>query len=93
MLVASITAWGHYLVLLVFPVAYLAVCIGGAPTIQRVVSYAVVAVLLNLLGTWSNPYLDHHLLSKVILNYLPLYGLIWMGVLLVTTNATQRDSQ
>jgi len=83
MLAGSLIAWSHYLVFLIFPftVAFL-------HTIQKssnvnILILIIIGTTLNIVITFQGPYLNKHLVLKVLINYLPLYGIIGLGLILI----------
>ncbi|MCG3148859.1 MAG: hypothetical protein PCFJNLEI_02308 [Verrucomicrobiae bacterium] len=84
MLIASIRSWGHYLVMLIFPIAVALESVRGRPTVPRVLWVGCAVALVNVTGTMTSPWLDQHLVVKVLVNYFPLYGLVLLGGLLVS---------
>lgn len=79
MLMGSATAWGHYFVFLIFPMAVAAVRVAVNPSPRRVVWLVTILLLLNYMGTRDSPLLDRHVYLKILVNYLPLYGLLALG--------------
>lgn len=81
MLAGSATAWGHYFVFLIFPMAVAAVRVAGDPSPGRVVWLVAILLLLNYMGTLVSPFLNRHIYLKILANNLPLYGLLALGCL------------
>ena len=79
MLAGNPTSKGHYLVLLIFPMAVAAVRVAARPTVGGVAGLGALLFLLNNLDTWATPFLDRHLSLKILLNDLPLYGLLGLA--------------
>lgn len=84
MLAGSPTAWGHYLVFLIFPVVVLATRVRP----RRWVGFAVVVALLNNFGRWNfmlqESALRGHIWVKLLLNYVPLFGILGLAVFLIS---------
>jgi Glycosyltransferase family 87 len=77
MLAGISEAWGHYFVLLIFPAAVAVARVGRRPTSGRIVTLAASLVMLNLMGSWQNTWLEFAI------SYIPLYGLLLLGALFV----------
>jgi hypothetical protein len=82
MLAGSVTAWGHYFVFLIFPMAVAAACVAARPTVGRVFSFGLILWVLNFQMTVTSAFLDAHLFAKVLLNNIPFCGLVGLGVFL-----------
>ena len=80
-------AWGHYYVLLVFPVAVAAARIVQRPVSGWVATLGLSLIMLNLMGDWRSPWLEFAV------SYLPLYGLLLLGAFFVaeTTRSVPRS--
>lgn len=80
-LVAGLTAlWStqhNYFVFLAYPVAVLATRPAARPGL------AAAVLLLNCPSNITSPWFDQHLVAKVLVNYLPLYGLLLLNALFV----------
>lgn len=87
-LAGTVAAQGHYFVFLVFPVALAAVRFWHWPPTWSGVGLVVAVLLLNCPTDIAAGFLDRHLLLKVLLNYLPLVGLLIVGWLLAHAGAT-----
>jgi hypothetical protein len=96
MLAGVAGGWGHYFVLLGFPVAVAVARVAPQPTSSRMVVLGVSLVMLNLMGSWQSPWLEFAV------SYIPLYGLLLLGAFFVnetlrfrarTTNATRSAPQ
>jgi Glycosyltransferase family 87 len=83
MLAGSLRSWGHYFVVLIFPLAALGVRLAARPTPGRVLWFGATLAALNVQGTWQTPFLDQHLYLELLVNYVPFYGLVSLGVLCV----------
>jgi hypothetical protein len=79
MLAGSIRAWGHYFVLMIFPVVVAASRVRARFSVGRLVWVGLAILLLNFMATVESPWLNKHLVWKVTLNELPLYGLLLLG--------------
>lgn len=79
MLAGNPVTWGNYFVFLLYPLAALATRLAARPTAGRVAWFAAVVLLLNTQGEVAHPLWDRHLMLKVLVNYLPLYGLLTLG--------------
>jgi hypothetical protein len=77
MLAGVAEGWGHYFVLLGFPVAIAVARVAQQPTSSRVIVLGVSLVMLNLMGTWRSPWLEFAA------SYIPLYGLLLLGAFFV----------
>jgi hypothetical protein len=83
MLAGSMIAWGHYIVFLIFPFAVAAINVAERPSVFRILGLVAVWLALNCLGTLENPFLNRHLVLKVLVNYIPLLGILGLGGFLV----------
>jgi hypothetical protein len=73
-MLAGITeAWGHYFVILAFPVAVAVARIVQRPTCGRGVILGISLVMLNVMTSWQSPWLEFAV------SYIPLYGLLLLG--------------
>jgi len=79
MLLSSLLTWGHYLVFLIFPFTVVAVQIARKPNAKEILILLLVWLSLNCLGTLENQFLDKHITIKVIVNYIPLFGILGLG--------------
>jgi hypothetical protein len=70
----------NYFVFLIFPVAAAAVRVAAKPSGGKIIWFALLLIALNDLNTADAPFLDEHLYLKVLLNYVPLYGLISLAI-------------
>jgi Glycosyltransferase family 87 len=97
MLAGSMRSWGHYFVFLIFPMGVMAAQVVGRATARRSMLLGVVFVLLNLQATWQNAFLNQHMYLKILVNYLPFYGLIVLGLFLARSRnepkALQPDTE
>jgi hypothetical protein len=80
MLAGNITTRGHYFVFLIFPVVVAAARVRANLSGARFLWFAMMLLMLNTLGTQATPFLDRHIYLKIIANYIPLYGLIGLGI-------------
>ena len=80
MLIASGKASGTYLVFVIFPMAVAAARLAARPSLAGVIFYGGLLVALNDLDTRATPFLDRHLYGKIFVNYIPLYGLVALGI-------------
>ena len=80
MLASSLIAWGHYLVFLIFPFAVAVVQVRAKPSSWRVFGLVAVWLFFNCVVAMESPFLNEHLVLKVIVNYLPLYGILGLGI-------------
>jgi hypothetical protein len=78
-LVGSVIAWGHYLVFLFFSFALAAVRTIEKPTSLRIGGLFVSWLTLNNMQIWEPSFLTDHPMIKVLINNLPLFGIIWLG--------------
>ena len=83
MLACGVTTWGHYLVFLIFPLAWLAMQVARRPSPGGVVLCGLLFLTLNDLDTWAGPVLDRHIHLKILVNFVPLYGMLALGGWLV----------
>jgi hypothetical protein len=83
MLAGSLIAWGHYLVFLIFPFIVAVVQVSARPSGLQVLGIVSIWLALNCLGTLENAFLNKHLIFKVLINYIPLLGIIGLGFFLV----------
>jgi hypothetical protein len=82
MLAGSMIAWGHYFVFLIFPMAVAVVCASIYPSITRLLIVALIFLALNVHITRLSPFFDRHIYLKILVFYIPLYGLMGLGILL-----------
>ena len=75
MLAGIAEGWGHYFVILAFPVAVAVARAMQRPDYGRVVILSIAIVMLNLMGSWKSPWLEFAV------SYIPLYGLLLLGSL------------
>jgi hypothetical protein len=71
-------------VFLIFPSAVAVTRVAASPSGRRVLVLALILTLLNCQRSIASAWLDHHLMVKVLANYLPLYGLLGLGLFFVT---------
>jgi hypothetical protein len=88
MLAGSLVSWGHYLVFLIFPVAVWITHLANNPTPGRIAAFAMALAFFSV-GPQQNAFLNAHPHLNVVVNWMPLYGLLVMGGALVSAN---RDS-
>jgi hypothetical protein len=81
MLAGSLVAWGHYLVFLIFPIAVWITRMKNCTSLKTVIFSALALALLNV-GPQRNPFLLAHPYLNVLVNWIPLYGLLIMGIAL-----------
>jgi hypothetical protein len=80
MLMGILSTQGHYYVFLIFPMAVAAARLRKNLTLPGVVLYGLLIVLLNQQETWATPFLARHIYLKIAANYLPLAGLVGLGI-------------
>jgi hypothetical protein len=83
MLAGSLIAWGHYMVFLIFPFALAITRAIERPSILSIGALVMSWLTLNHMKIWDSAYLNNHLTFKVIVNYLPLFGIICLGAFFV----------
>ena len=77
MLAGIVEGWGHFFVILAFPVAVAVARVRQRPTSGRVTALGIALVMLNVMGSWRSPWLDFTV------SYIPLYGLLLLGAFFV----------
>lgn len=77
MLAGIAEAWGHYFVILAFPVAVAVARIVQRRTCGRVAMLGFSFVMLNVMTSWRSPWLEFAV------SYIPLYGLLLLGTFFV----------
>jgi hypothetical protein len=77
MLAGIAEGWGHYFVILAFPVAVAVARVVGRPTTGRAVVLGLSLVMLNVMGDLRSPWLEFAV------SYIPLYGLLLLGAFFV----------
>ena len=82
-LAGTVAAQGNYFVFLAFPVAVAGVRAFRWPPTRFSVGLFLALLLLNCPTNLTGEFLERHLLLKVVVNYLPLYGLLALGWLFV----------
>jgi hypothetical protein len=79
-------AWGHYLVFLIFPVAWVAGGLKESSSTWRILWLVVIVLALNNFGRINfmldDPWLVGRKWVKMALNYIPLAGVLGTGVFL-----------
>ncbi len=86
MLAGISEAWGHYFVLLIFPVAVAVARVARRPTSGRIATLVISLVMLNLMGDWRSPWLEFAV------SYIPLYGLLLLGAFFVVETLNSRPA-
>jgi hypothetical protein len=82
MLAGIVTVQGHYFVWLVFPLATVAVRLAARPSTSRILFFSTMVLLANEVTPPSPAFLGDHVYLKILANYVPLYGLVALGVFL-----------
>jgi len=77
MLAGIAEGWGHYYVMLAFPVTVAVARVVVRPTAGRAAVLALALVMLNVMGDLRSPWLEFAV------NYIPLYGLLLLGAFFV----------
>jgi hypothetical protein len=77
MLTGIAEGWGHYYVMLGFPVAVAVARVAQRPSAGWGVTLGISLVMLNLMGDWRSPWLEFTM------SYIPLYGLVLLGAFFV----------
>jgi hypothetical protein len=72
--------WEYYFVFMIFPMAVAAVRIAANPSNGRIIWFGLLLLALNALDISDAHFFDRHLYLKIFCNYIPLYGLIGLGV-------------
>jgi hypothetical protein len=83
MLAGNLVAWGHYFVLLIFPMAATAVRIAAKPSGSRIIWFGSVLIAINVLTPLTPAFLGHHWFVETVLNYIPLYGVLVLAAFLL----------
>jgi hypothetical protein len=85
MVAANIVAWGHYFVLLIFPITVAVVRCGVQPSVNKVVALLLVVVALIHLEPWLVRSSTEQRLADSMVNYVPLYGALLLATFLAMT--------
>jgi hypothetical protein len=88
MIAGGLTAWSHYFVLLILPVAVVWADVLASPTRLRVLAFAVVLMLLNAFDPVILPNWEEHRVLQLLLCALPQYGLVGLGIWLARLCST-----
>lgn len=83
MVAGGLTAWSHYFVLLIVPVAVVVADVLAAPTRWRVVVVTILVALLNAFDPVILPNWEKHRVLQLLLCAMPQYGLVGLGIWLV----------
>jgi hypothetical protein len=83
MLLAGVVCWGHYLVILVFPVAVAIAWVLREPTGRRLLFLGITILLLNSVDLGANPGLGSYPALRLWANYAPLGGMCTLIALVV----------
>ncbi len=84
MLAGIVTVQGHYFVWLIFPLACAALRVAARPSIRGVLFFSLTVLLLNEVTPPPASFLRDHIYLKILINYVPLYGLMALGAFLST---------
>jgi hypothetical protein len=82
MIAGGLTAWAYYFVLLIYPVGLAAARLSQSPSLRRVFVFAALLIAMNSQGPWDKSFWGGTPILMVLLNYLPLYGLVGFGFFL-----------
>jgi hypothetical protein len=93
MLAGTVVVQGHYFVWLIFPMAAAAARIAANPTGGRIIWFGLVLVAANTLSTVATEFLDRHLFLMVLLNYIPLYGVLALAIFFANELRANRRRQ
>lgn len=93
MLAGSITTWPHYFVFLIFPMAVVALRVAAHPSGSQLLGFALLMIVFTNLGIPGGASLDRHIYLKILVNYLPLYGLLALGIFLAKELGAKRVRQ
>jgi hypothetical protein len=93
MLAGTVTVQGHYFVGLVFPLALAAVRVAARPTRLGVLFLAVVLLLINAVTPPPPSFLADRIYLKIFANWIPLYGVLALGVFLGVELASEAGRQ
>lgn len=81
MVIGSITAWGHYLILLIFSLTIGFIEVSNRKSIKLSLLFGV--ILFSIISAGSESLLfSHHITYNVLNNYIPLYSMLILFVLL-----------
>jgi len=81
MLAGNMVVWGHYFVFLIFPMAAAATRLATQPTAASLTVLALLLVMLNDLNAWVPAALGRTHYLRLLIQYVPLYGLLGLGLL------------
>jgi hypothetical protein len=84
MLAGIAEGWGHYFVILGFPVAVAVARVVQRPASGWVAVLGISLVMLNLMGSWRSPWLEFAV------SYIPLYGLLLLGTFFVNETLSSK---
>ncbi|HXI83503.1 MAG TPA: glycosyltransferase family 87 protein [Verrucomicrobiae bacterium] len=76
MLAGGLTAWGYYFVILIFPVGLATARMVESPSWRRALVFAVLLMAMNSQGPWNGFFFGWSPIGRILLNYVPLYGLL-----------------
>lgn len=76
--------WGHYFVMLGFPVAVAAARMVQRPATGWVAVLGISLVMLNLMGSWRSPWLEFAV------SYVPFHGLLLLGTYFVNETLSSK---
>jgi len=82
MVAGGLTAWAYYFVLLIYPVGLAAARLSQSPSLRRAFVFAALLIAMNSQGPWDKSFWGGTPILMVLLNYLPLYGLVGFGFFL-----------
>ena len=80
MVTGTISAQGHYFVYLILPTVLLATRVASNPSARSILLVGILLLVLNLQGSWATPFLDRHMMLKVLVNSIPVAGLVGLGL-------------
>jgi hypothetical protein len=96
MLAGGLTSRGHYFVFLIMPLTAALTRAVGRKSPPWFYFLIAALVAMNLMGTWEGPWLDRHLVVKVLANNIPTAGMLALGVFwaydLRSLNAARKGS-
>ena len=82
MLAGIVTVQGHYFVWLIFPLACAALRVAAKSSTRSILCFSLIVLALNEVTPPPLSFLSDHIYLKILVNYVPLYGLMGLGALL-----------
>lgn len=90
MVTCGLTGWGYYFVMLVFPVGLAVARLAESFSWRQALVLLVLLIAMNSQGPWDQSFLERFPIGRILLNYVPLYGLCGFCFLLVRCSTPGR---